>query len=124
LNGPKDFGVLARAPEEDGTPIFAESWHAKVLALAYALTARGIFSAGAFGEALGAALDQARQSGESDTEETYYRAALDALERLVTDCAPMTADLIEARAQDWRRAYLDTPHGHPVELGTLQQGLA
>lgn len=99
--------------------MFAEPWHAEVLALAYALTATDLFSPSAWAEALGASLEYARQSGERGTEETYYRAALDALERLIIDCSPVTAALIEARVEEWRRAYLETPHGHPVELRTV-----
>ena len=39
-----------------------------------------------------------------------------ALERLLSERSLMTAEEIGASAEDWRRSYLHTPHGKPVNL--------
>ena len=52
MSGP-EAALLPREPAA-GTPVFAEPWHAEVLAVAFALTRDGIFSAGEWADALGA----------------------------------------------------------------------
>lgn len=93
-------------------PVFQEAWHAQTLAAAYALEQAGSFSKADWAQALGAALAQADADGAPDTEETYYLAALQALETL----APMAQSELEARKKAWEKAYLSTPHGSPVSL--------
>lgn len=115
MNKPEAGTLLPREPAP-GSPVFAELWHAEVLAVAYALTRAGMFSAGEWAEALGAEIRKAREAGRPDDEETYYRAVLAALERLVGDKSPETGESLAARVEAWRRAYLNTPHGQPVTL--------
>ena len=93
-------------------PVFQEAWHAQTLAAAHALEQAGSFSKREWAETLGAALAQAEARGAPDTEETYYLAALQALETL----APMDQSELEARKKAWEQAYLSTPHGSPVTL--------
>jgi nitrile hydratase accessory protein len=107
------IGPLAR---RDGQPAFAEPWQAEVLALAFALSESGMFSAAAWSETLGAELRRAEARGAPDDHETYYAAALAALERLVAAAGGIDAAALSARIEAWRRAYLATPHGQPVEL--------
>jgi nitrile hydratase accessory protein len=107
------IGPLAR---RDGEPVFEEPWQAQALAAAYALTESGLFTRQAWSEALGAELRQAHQAGAPDTAETYYRAVVAALERLVTESGAASAEDLAERRETWRQAYLDTPHGQPVEL--------
>lgn len=115
------IGPLART---DGEPAFDEPWQAEVLAVAYALTERGVFSPAEWSDTLGAELKGAASRGEPDTQATYYAAALAALERLLTERSDVGADALTARTEQWRRAYLNTPHGRPVELsaGNTRQG--
>ena len=93
--------------------MFAEPWHAQTLAAAFALVEAGHISAAEWAEALGAALATAEAEEKPDTEETYYLAALQALEKV----APLGDEELEARKSDWQKAYLNTPHGKPVVLG-------
>ncbi|MCH7943751.1 MAG: nitrile hydratase accessory protein, partial [Proteobacteria bacterium] len=51
-----------------------------------------------------------------DDAETYYRAALGALEQLLDGVGAVTIDAVTERRDAWERAYLATPHGHPVTL--------
>ena len=107
------IGPLAR---QEGEPAFAEPWQAEVLALAFALSERGAFSAAEWSASLGEELRRAEAEGAPDGHETYYLAALAALERLVAHTGSISAQTLSARAEAWRRAYLMTPHGQPVEL--------
>ena len=107
------LGPLAR---RDAEPGFDEPWQAQVLALAFNLIEQDVFSASQWSDALGAALKHAEACGEPDVPQTYYQAALAALEILLTADGRIAADNLTDRVEAWRRAYLNTPHGHPVEL--------
>jgi nitrile hydratase accessory protein len=114
LSGPEPAFLPREAAP--GAPVFAEPWHAEVLGIVYALTRADLFSPAEWADSLGAELRRLGDSGESDTEETYYRAALAALERLVGAKSPETGGDLGERVEAWRRAYLNTPHGKPVTL--------
>jgi len=115
LSRPEAAAIRPREGNPDA-PVFAEPWHAQVLAVAHGLSASGLFSASDWATALGAALRDGEARGEPDTDETYYAAALTALERLVAERSPATGVALAGRIEAWRRAYLATPHGKPVEL--------
>ena len=105
-----------QAPDDPLAPIghsFAEPWHAQVLANAQALIRANSITAVDWAEALGAALKDAEAKGAPDTEETYYLAALSALEQVT----PLDSDALATRKSDWEDAYRQTPHGQPVALG-------
>ena len=91
---------------------FAEPWHAQVLASAQALIRAGHVTANDWANALGSALRDAETKGAPDTEETYYLAALTALESVT----PLSAHELSIRKSDWETAYRRTPHGQPVVL--------
>jgi len=55
------------------------------------------------------------QPGES-VNDAYYRQWVAALEALVSQLGIAPQDQLGARVEEWRRAYLNTPHGHPVLL--------
>ena len=110
-----DLKPLAAA---DGEPSFDEPWQAQVLAIADTLVQNGMFSAGAWSDALGAALKKADADGAEDNQETYYRCALSALETLVADNSEIDRPAMTGKRRDWEQAYLSTPHGQPVNLKT------
>ena len=107
--------VIAPRGRGDG-PLFEQPWQADVLAIADGLRDRGLFTAGQWASALGAALREAADHAAPDTAETYYRSALAALESLLSRHAPEIATAMPERLSAWRRAYLNTPHGKPVTL--------
>jgi nitrile hydratase accessory protein len=119
LNGP-ETALLPREPAP-GSPVFAEAWQAEVLAVAHGLTRSGLFSPAEWAEAFGAELAEAAAQGRPDTEDTYYRAALSAVIDLVSRRSPETAASLPARVEQWRRAYLNTPHGKPVTLAAADR---
>jgi len=96
--------------------VFALPWHAEVLGIANALIGAGTYTAAEWAETLGAEIRRLSDAGERDTESTYYRAALAALERLVATKSPETGGSLHDRVEAWRRAYINTPHGKPVLL--------
>ena len=61
-------------------------------------------------------LRRAQAAGDPDTGETYYRHWLAALERLCAEKGLALSDEVAARADEWRDAYLATPHGEAVSL--------
>lgn len=111
-----DSGTSGPLARRDGEPVFDEPWQAQVLALAFNLMDRGVFSNADWSAALGAALQAAAARGEPDDPQTYYRAALAALETLLVADGRITVDTVEDRTEAWRQAYLRTPHGRPVTL--------
>lgn len=94
---------------------FAEPWHAEVLALARAMQEEGRFTAEDWATTLGAALAEAGRDDAPDTEETYFTAALVALECL-SETAGIPASARSRRRTEWEDAYRRTPHGMPVRL--------
>lgn len=94
---------------------FAEPWQATVLAIAAAMIREGHFTQGSWAGALGDALKSAEENGKPDTDETYFLAALSALESL-TETAGITESDRAIRKSGWEEAYRRTPHGLPVTL--------
>ena len=100
----------------DGEPVFAEAWQAEALAIADTLVQQGLFSAVAWSEALGAALREAEAEGAPDDQQTYYDCVVKALERLIAEQGAIQSSELEQTREDWKQAYLSTPHGDPVRL--------
>ena len=115
MNSPNE-NALRPLAAADGEPAFEEAWQAQVLAIADTLVQQGLFSAGAWSEALGAALKQAETDGAADNQETYYNCALEALEKLVAAHSDIDFSSMAGMREGWERAYLSTPHGQPVKL--------
>jgi len=101
-------------------PEFGEAWHAQVLAVADTLITSGQIGATDWADALGAQLRLHQSAGKDDTENNYYVAALAALEGLLDGGAIVSAPDLGARRDVWERAYIATPHGHPVLLSAGQ----
>jgi Nitrile hydratase beta subunit len=99
---------------KDGEPVFGEPWHAQTLALADLLVKSEAISSARWAETLGAEIKALNV--EPDDRETYFRAVLAALERLLAENGDVTATELDEREHQWERAYLRTPHGRQVEL--------
>lgn len=83
--------------------------------MAVAMIREGHLTQAEWAEALGAALQDAKENGKPDTNETYFLAALSALEKMTEKSGISIADR-ESRKSEWQDAYLRTPHGQPVNL--------
>ena len=101
----------------DGEPAFAEPWHAQALAMADLLIQSGQISAKRWAETLGSEIKVLEISAAADEPETFFRAVLSALERLLASDGRIMPSELKAREHAWEHAYLSTPHGQPVKLG-------
>lgn len=108
--------ALPALPRDADGPVFREPWEATAFALVLRLHEAGLFGWEEWAGTLSQEITAAQRAGDADLGDTYYRHWLNALERLCRDKGLATADAIAARAEDWRRAYLATPHGQPVDL--------
>jgi nitrile hydratase accessory protein len=97
-------------------PVFAEPWQAEAFAIAAALSERGAFSDAEWANALGTATAAAQQAGDPDLGDTYYEHWVTAIESLCAEKDLLTPGEVDRRTEEWRQAFLRTPHGEPVEL--------
>lgn len=113
------------APEPER--IFEEPWHAEAFALAVHLHDRGVFTWPEWSQALGSSLrtieptdgsPQCEQdsAGPPASGNVYYAAWLAALQSLLEERGIAGRGQVDDAVEDWREAYLRTPHGEPVEL--------
>jgi len=107
---------LAPWARTDGAVVFDAAWQVQALGLADCLVHAGVISASQWAEALAEALREAVRAQAPDDRETYYNAVLSALEALLHRSGTVGAHEVAARKAQWERAYLNTPHGQPVEL--------
>jgi nitrile hydratase accessory protein len=107
--------------------VFGEPWHASVFAFAVKLSAAGHFTWAEWTEQFGARLkrtaiadgsaDDRRPMPEVDNA-SYYDVWLDTLEGLLIARGLASAENLNALKEAWTEAYLHTPHGMPVKLGS------
>ena len=107
---------LPLQPRDDDGPVFREPWEAQVFAMTVHLHAADYFTWPEWTEALSTEITAAKDLGEADLGDTYYHHWFRALEALVVGMGLETTPAIDERMETWRRAYLATPHGQPVEL--------
>jgi len=108
-----EAGLLSR---RDGEPAFAEPWQAETMALAARLVEQGRFSAAQWSAVLGEEIRRAADAGMPDDAESYFGAALRALERLAIEGGLVRPQELTEMKQAWTMAYETTPHGQPVRL--------
>lgn len=108
-------------PSEDVLPIdedrpFREPWQAKAFALVVLLHRQGHFAWPEWVQTLATEVKASPQRPDEDADQAYHRQFLAALERVVIVRGLMARDAMTERTEAWRRAYLNTPHGQPVDL--------
>ena len=108
--------ILPQQPHDQDGPVFAEPWQAQAFALAVKLSEQGVFTWSEWATTLSEEIRTAQAKGDADLGDTYYQHWLKALERLVTEKQVLSSTTLSERKQAWRRAYLGTPHGEPIEL--------
>ena len=114
-----EAGALRR---RDGEPAFAEPWQAETMALAARLVEQGRFSAAEWSATLGKEIRRAADAGAQDDAESYFAAALRALERLAIEAGLVELQELTSMTQAWTEAYETTPHGQPVRLPASASG--
>jgi nitrile hydratase accessory protein len=96
--------------------MFSEPWQAQVLAMADLLVQSGTISKSDWAETLGTEIRAATVAGRPDDTETYFSAALSALEHLLVTGQSVSSQELTVRRDEWEHAYERTPHGQPVVL--------
>ncbi len=107
---------LAGLPCDTEGPVFKEPWEAEAFAMAVHLSEAGRFTWGEWTAALAREIRSAGTAGDPDLGDTYYQHWLRALLALCAETGLVPADGLQRRTEEWRQAYLRTPHGRPVEL--------
>ena len=107
---------LPLIPRDQDGPVFQAPWQAAAFALAVRLSAEGHFTWPEWTEVFAAEMRKAQEAGDPDLGNTYYHHWMNALERLCKERCLVGADDMGPRTEEWRQAYLNTPHGKPVEL--------
>jgi nitrile hydratase accessory protein len=95
---------------------FAEPWMAQAFACALHLSRQGLFTWTEWVEVFSAEIKAHPQRPGEASNAAYYRQWLAALETIVGLKGAASTDEIDERQETWRQAYLNTPHGQPVEL--------
>ena len=105
---------------DSGAPAFREPWQAKAFAMVVLLHRQGRFEWDKWVRVLGEEIAAAPQQPGEDPDDAYHRQFLAALERIVAALGIANPDDQRRRKEDWRRAYLNTPHGRAVELAAAR----
>lgn len=90
---------------------FDEPWQATAFAMVVKLHEGGVFTWPEWAETLGAEISAHR-------ERAYYESWLAALERLLAAKGVAGTEELGALKDAWRDAYIHTPHGQPIRLGS------
>jgi nitrile hydratase accessory protein len=112
---PSDVVAAEAIREVDGRG-FAEPWMAQAFACAIQLSRQGLFTWSEWVEVFSTEIKTHPEQPSETCDAAYYRQWLAALETIVgLKNAASSAEITE-RQEAWRQAYLNTPHGQPVEL--------
>lgn len=97
-------------------PFFDEPWQARAFALVVNMSKAGLFPWADWSQALGAEIKRAPQRPDENINDAYFRQWMTALEGMVESLGLTSDEEISDRAEEWKQAYLNTPHGVPISL--------
>ena len=110
-----DTRVIPEAPAADTTP-FEHPWQAQVFSLIVCLHQAGQFSWKAWVEIFSEETKASPLRQGESINDAYYRQWVSAAEKMLLSLQLAAKDDITRRTDEWRQAYLNTPHGMPVVL--------
>ena len=105
-----DFG------KDEQQPVFAEPWEAHAFAIVLKLSEKGLLKWSEWTDVLAEEIKEAKDKGQPDFGNTYYQFWLSALETILLEKNILKKSDLKSMIEQWRRAYLSTPHGNPVKL--------
>lgn len=109
----KDF---PHQPQDEEGPVFNEPWEARAFGLVIALHEKGQFSWEEWAIVLSEQIAAAQLTGDPDLGNTYYQHWLAAAEKISKLKNLSNETELQQRKQLWHTAYLNTPHGQPIDL--------
>ena len=109
-------GLLHNSAKDEQQPVFAEPWEAHAFAIAVKLSEKGLFKWSEWTNSLAKEIKEAKEQGNPDFGNTYYQFWLSALETILLEKNIVKKSDIKSMMEQWRSAYLSTPHGKPVKL--------
>jgi nitrile hydratase accessory protein len=95
---------------------FEEPWQADAFATAISLSRAGVFSWSDWVGHFSATIAKHPQLPEETLSQAYFRQWLVCLEEMIERHFGVDENTVGHRQDEWRAAYLATPHGQPVEL--------
>jgi nitrile hydratase accessory protein len=108
--------ALTDIQRDETDRIFDAPWQAQAFALVVRLSKTGYFGWDEWVRVFSREIARSpSRAGESEND-AYYRQWLDALEEIVVKKRLLAPGDAQERASAWRVAYVNTPHGQPVEL--------
>jgi len=116
LNPPDLLAALPAIPKDEGGPVFAAPWEARVFAMTLKAHDAGLFSWNEWAETLGTELHKDDDLPLGTTAPGYYDHWLSAFERLLTQKGIAAGSVLSDLKQAWENAAKSTPHGEPIEL--------
>ena len=96
--------------------VFAEPWEAHAFAIAVKLSEKALLKWSEWLDVLAEEIKEAKDQGQPDFGNTYYQFWLSALETFLLEKNILKKSDLKSMMEQWRRAYLSTPHGNPVKL--------
>ena len=108
--------LLHDSGKDEQQSVFAEPWEAHAFAIAVKLSEKGLFEWSDWTNALAEEIKKAKEQGNPDFGNTYYKFWLSALETILLEKNILKKSDLRSMREQWRRAYLSTPHGNPVKL--------
>jgi nitrile hydratase accessory protein len=118
---PLSIDDLPALPRDKDGPVFNQPWEARAFALAVRLSEAGWFTWPEWVSILSQEIKAAQERSDPDLGDTYYQHWLNALETICAAKGLVDTEDMDRRKATWRRAYLNTPHGRPIELSAASK---
>lgn len=108
--------LLGKPLKDIDGPLFDKPWQARAFALVVNMNKAGLFPWKDWSATLGAVIKAEPQQPGETVNDAYYRQWMAALEKMVASLGLVDGADVTSRAEQWRKAYLNTPHGVPITL--------
>ncbi|EKF63434.1 nitrile hydratase accessory protein [Serratia plymuthica A30] len=110
-----EIRITPDAPAADNAP-FEHPWQAQVFSLIVYLHQAGQFSWKAWVDVFSDEIKASPMQEHESINDAYYRQWVFAAEKMLLSLELTGEQDIARRTDEWRQAYLNTPHGMPVVL--------
>ncbi|MFN2993163.1 nitrile hydratase accessory protein [Serratia plymuthica] len=110
-----EIRITPDAPAADNAP-FEHPWQAQVFSLIVYLHQAGQFSWKAWVDVFSDEIKASPMQEHESINDAYYRQWVSAAEKMLLSLELAGEQDIAHRTDEWRQAYLNTPHGMPVVL--------